>query len=395
MKQTVVVAFGGVSPEHEVSVITAAQVMHALDVARYTVVPLYITKAGAWLTGDMLRNLSAFQDLKQLERSCTACHLRIGDNGRVVLQENTAGGLFSKPASYAVDVVIPAFHGADGENGAFQGMCESWNIPYTGSGVMASALGMDKPAAKKMAESAGIPVVPSVSFFEEDWVKDSESLRTAIDKLPYPLFVKPARLGSSIGVMRVDTPAALTDTIETAFRYDPKVLVEQGITPLMEINCAVLGTPESAIPSVCEQPVNKGDLLSFEDKYLGERGSGKGMASLDRLIPAPIADALRDRIQDLAVRLFKTLNCSGVARLDFLVNTATGDVFFNEINTIPGSFSFYLWDKTGIGFPALLERMIGIAHVQHRNKNGRVRSYETNLLSKKAATGIKGLKFKK
>jgi D-alanine-D-alanine ligase len=395
MKSTVLVAFGGASPEHEVSVITAVQVMNALDAAKYDVIPLYVTKAGRWLTGAHLTDLKSYQDLKKIETASPGCHLRFDETGRVVLAENAAPGLFSKPKSWPVDVVVPAFHGADGENGSFQGLFESFNLAYTGSGVMASSLGMDKSAAKMMAASVGIPVVPSVTFFEADWVKDSAAILKDIAALPYPLFVKPVHLGSSIGVMRVDDPAKLSDTIETAFRYDPKVLVERGITPLMEINCAVLGSPEEAIPSVCEQPVNKGDLLSFEDKYLGERGSGKGMASLDRLIPAPIPDALRDQIQDLAVKLFKTLNCSGVARLDFLVKTDTNEVFFNEINTIPGSFSFYLWDKTGIPFNALLDRMIELARKQHRNKTGRVRSYETNLLSKKSAGGIKGLKFKK
>lgn len=395
MKINVLVAYGGASPEHEVSVITAIQVMSALDESRYEVIPLYISKAGHWFTGAVLKDLKNYQNLKVLESAAMPCHLRYNAEGRVVLSENAAKGLFAKTVSVPVDVVIPAFHGADGENGSFQGLFEAFNLPYTGSGVMASSIGMDKSISKTMAASAGIPVVPSVTFFEADWVKDSAAIKAKIAALPYPLFVKPVHLGSSIGVMRVDTPEKLDDTIETAFRYDPKVLVEQGITPLKEINCSVLGSPEEAIASVCEQPVNKGDLLSFEDKYLNERGSGKGMASLDRLIPAPIEDSLRDRIQAMAVLLFKTLNCSGVARLDFLVKTDTGEVFFNEINTIPGSLSFYLWDKTGVPFPQLLDRMIDIARVQHRNKTGRVRSYETNLLSKKSAGGIKGLKFKK
>jgi D-alanine-D-alanine ligase len=207
--------------------------------------------------------------------------------------------------------------------------------------------------------------------------------------------VKPLSLGSSIGITKVTEPELLDDAIELAFRYDGRVIIEKAIEPLLEINCSVMGNATTARASVCEQPRGKNESLSYEDKYLSEPGSTKGMASADRIIPAPISEPLTKEIQDLAVAVFRALRASGLARLDFLVQPETGKVYFNEINTIPGSFSFYLWQHSGMSFEVLLNQLIDIALDERRRKNGRIRSYETNLLSKKAATGIKGMKLRK
>lgn len=392
MYQHVLVAFGGVSPEHEVSVITAIQAASALKDSGLSLTPLYVSKSGRFLTGPQLLELESYKDLKTLEQQAVPCAFQTDALGRTVLSETRKGGLFSKPKVWPVDVVLVAFHGSEGENGAFQGLCEQYNLPYTGSGVMASSVGMDKRAAKVHAAACGVPVVEGLDFTEAEWAAGSEALLEKILALDTTVVVKPLRLGSSIGVEVVSGRDAIVRAVETGFRYDAHLLIEKAVRPLREVNCSVLGNAADAQASVCEQPKGSAELLSFQDKYMGD--SGKGMASASRIIPAPIPEALTEAIQQASLRLFRELDASGVARFDFLVNDETGQFYFNEINTIPGSFSFYLWDKTGIGFPQLMKKLLDIALARHREKNGRVRSYETNLLSTKAVKGIKGLKGK-
>lgn len=387
-----VVAFGGSSPEHEVSVLTAMQVLSALEESEFQLIPLYITKSGKWLTGEVLKDLSNFKDLKQLENDAESCAFVKDEIGRTILKEQNSGGLFSKPKSWPVYAVVCAFHGSEGENGAFQGVCEMFNVPYTGSGVLGSSVGMDKVKAKQLCEANSIPVTSSLDFYESDWEQHQDTILDESEHLGFPLVVKPANLGSSIGVKKVGDKEELIEAVEVAFRYDAHLLVEVAIQPLMEINCSVLGTAEHCRASVCERPLGSTETLSFEDKYQSGGGADKGMASADRVIPADISEELTDTIRSMAVHTFKTFDAAGVARLDFLVNADTEEVYFNEINTIPGSFSFYLWDKSDITFRQLMEELIEIGLKRHQAKNGRIRSYDTNLLSEKAAKGIKGLK---
>ncbi|MFA5668713.1 MAG: D-alanine--D-alanine ligase family protein [Balneolaceae bacterium] len=387
-----IVAFGGVSPEHEVSVLSAMQAIAALKHSGYSLIPLYISKAGKWFTGDALLDLSTYKDLNELEKVAQPCAFVTDEIGRAHLNEQFVKGLFAKPKSWPVYAVLCAFHGSDGENGSFQGVCESFNIPYTGSGVLASSVGMDKVKAKQLCVANDIPVTDSLDFYESNWETDQDTILKEAEIIGYPLIVKPASLGSSIGVSKVETRDELIEAIEVAFRYDANLLVEEAIHPLMEINCSVLGTYDNCTASVCEKPLGASATLSFEDKYQSGGGAEKGMASADRVIPADISAELTEEIRDLAVRTFKTFDAAGVARLDFLVNADTSKVYFNEINTIPGSFSFYLWEKSDINFTQLMERLIDIAIKRHQAKNGRVRSYSTNLLNEKAVKGIKGLK---
>lgn len=390
--KNLVVAFGGVSPEHEVSVLTAMQVMSSLEDSSYQIVPLYITKSGRWLTGEILKDLSEYKELNKLERAASSCAFVKDEIGRTLLKEQDKSGLFSKPQAFPVYAVVCAFHGSEGENGSFQGICEMFNVPYTGSGVLGSSVGMDKVKAKQLCEANNIPVTSSLDFYESDWEAHQETILEEAELLGFPLVVKPANLGSSIGVKKVENKNELLEAIETAFRYDAHLLIEVGIQPLMEINCAVLGTAENCRASVCERPLGNTETLSFEDKYQSGGSSEKGMASADRIIPADISSELTDHIRSLSVHIFKTFDASGVARLDFLINSDTKDVYFNEINTIPGSFSFYLWEKSDLTFTQLMEELIQIGIKKHQAKNGRIRSYDTNLLSEKAAKGIKGLK---
>lgn len=389
--KNIVVAFGGVSPEHEVSVLSAMQVIAALEDSRYDLISLYITKSGRWLTGKPLLDLENYQDLDSLIEKASPCTFTHNELGKPVLQE-TESGWFKSSESYAIHTVIPAFHGSEGENGSFQGTCEMYNIPYAGSGVFASSLGMDKVKAKELCRAHNIPVVDGIDFYEQEWTEKKEEIIEKAEQLDYPLIIKPVTLGSSIGVNRAENQDELIEAVEITFRFDNNLMIEKAVTPLLEVNCSILGTPEEMQHSVCERPLGQDETLSFEDKYQNEEGSQKGMASADRRIPADISDELTQQIQSLSRKVFSLFRASGVARLDFLINGNTKEVYFNEINTIPGSFSFYLWEESEMDMQDLMIKLIDIAVDQHQRKIGRIRSYETNLLSEKAVKGIKGLK---
>jgi D-alanine-D-alanine ligase len=393
--KNIIVAFGGASPEHEVSVLSAMQVIASLKETNFNLVPLYITKSGRWLTGEPLLDIENFQDLDKLRQQATRCTLSHDDLGKPVLLETEKKGLFSSPKNHSIHAVIPAFHGSEGEDGSFQGTCEMYNIPYAGSGVFASSLGMDKVKAKEICRVHEIPIVDGFDFFESEWEDNQKSVLDFADQLGFPIIVKPVTLGSSIGVAKAEGSIELIEAVETAFRYDNNLMIEKAVSPLIEINCSVLGTPEEQQTSVCERPLAQEETLSFEDKYQSEDGSQKGMASADRVIPADISDELTQKIQTLSKQIFKLFRASGVARLDFLLHAETKDIYFNEINTIPGSFSFYLWEESGMNMRELMLKLIDIAVEQHQKKTGRVRSYDTNLLNEKAVKGIKGLKGKK
>ncbi len=386
-----VVAFGGVSPEHEVSILTAMQVMSTLLDSKYTILPLYISKSGQWLTGDILKDLKQYGDLDSLIQQASPCYFSRDQLGRVVL-EYAKKGLFSKPIQKPVYAIVVSFHGGAGENGSFQGICEQYNLPYTGSGVLASSLGMNKVKAKQLCEANHIPVTSSLNFYEEDWDCHNDTILKEVEQLGYPVIVKPSSLGSSIGVKKVESQSALIRAVETAFRYDAQILIEEAVTPLIEINCAVLGTPESSISSVCERPLGSNEALSFADKYQRGGAAEKGMASADRVIPADISEELNQNIRALSKQIFRIFQATGVARIDYLVQKDTQKVYFNEINTIPGSFSYYLWEYSKLNFNDLLDQLIETAITVHQQKNGRILHYETNLLNDKAATGLKGSK---
>ena len=404
------VIFGGVSPEHEVSVISSLQAAAHFDPDRYRPVPLYIAKDGAWYTGERLLDVEVYRDLDRLRAEATPVSLDLASNGMLDLVETRTSGLALRaPRHFRIDVAFLGLHGGEGENGGLQGLCETVNVPYTGSGIFGSALGIDKVLSKRLCRDADVPVVPFVAFRESDWGGCEEAwLDRCEEELGYPVIVKPARLGSSIGIAKAAGRPALDAAIEEALRYDDKIVVEHAVERLREINCAVLGDPDAAEASVLEEPVrSQGEaLLTYQEKYMrgdgdgtkgGRRGSKQaertgGMASLDRVIPAPLPDEKTQEIRDLAVRVFQLFECAGVARIDFMIDEATDQVYFNEINTIPGSFSFYLWEPSGVPFQELTHRMIEIARVRHRRKNGRIRSYDVNLLSERSLSGLKGAK---
>ncbi len=394
------VFFGGQSPEHEVSVITGLQVVAALDPSRFEVTPVYVTKDGHWYIGSQLGDIKQYAAIPSLVEKVTEVSVASGP-GRTLALVGRKMSFLGAPKEILLDVAFLAFHGGSGENGAVQGLCETFNVPFTGSGIAASAIGMDKVLSKKMCQMVGVPIVEWVEVWEFDWRgKEAANLAEIADKIGFPAIVKPVRLGSSIGIAKVKDVTELDNAIEEAFRYDASVLIEKCIPNLREINCSVLGGGVECQVSVLEEPVSGEGVLSFKDKYMRDGSSAKsggakteraaGMASLDRLIPAPISQELGDEIGNLAIKVFKALNCSGVVRIDFLMDDATQNVWFNEINTIPGSFSFYLWQPTGIPFDSLVEKLIDLAISSFENRSGRVRSYEVNLLASRSAGGLKG-----
>jgi D-alanine-D-alanine ligase len=404
------VALGGVAPEHEVSVISALQAAAALDRDRYNPVPLYIAKDGTWYTGRALLNVDRYADLDALLEEATPVALRPTPHGRLDLLEDRDAGAFERfaypPRRIPVHVMLLGLHGGPGEDGGIQGLCETVNVPYTSTGVFGSALGMDKVMAKRVCRQADIPVVDFVSLREQRWAySEEERLDECEDAIGYPMVVKPARCGSSIGIARAGTREELDAAIEDAFRYDDKVIVERAVTALREINCSVLGDQHDATPSVLEEPKPSDDeeVLTFQDKYMREEGAGAkegrgakaageapgGMAGQDRIVPARLSDERTEKIQNLAVRLFHLFECAGVVRIDFMIDEATDTLYFNEINTIPGSFSFYLWEPSGVPFDALVDRLVQIARRRHREQNGRVQTYDVNLLSEKSLKGLK------
>ena len=405
---TVGVVLGGVAPEHEVSIISALQAAAALDRSRYRPIPLYIAKDGTWYTGDALLDVETYRDLDRLRAQATPVALHPNRHGTLRIVEVPAASRWERmrhtPLRATIDVMLLGLHGGPGEDGSIQGLCEAMGVPYTGSGVVGSAIGIDKVLSKELCRLHDIPVVDFVALRESEWAHhEDEQLDRCIDMLGLPLIVKPARCGSSIGIDRADTRAELDAAIEDAFRYDSKVIVEEAVTALREINCSVLGTPAEAEASVLEEPVpsSEEEVLSFQDKYMREDDAGssgakargpEGMASLDRIIPAELDSGRTAAIQEQAVRIFQLFECAGVARIDFMMDRNTGAVYFNEINTIPGSFSFYLWEPSGVPFDRLMHRMIQAAQQRFSEASGRIRTYDVNLLSERSLSGFKGSK---
>lgn len=392
----VAIIFGGRSPEHEVSIVTAHQVKAALA-ENHDVIPIYITKEGIWLTGDELGELSTFTDgALPSANDYDSVTVEFQANPRFSVLPKRSG-IFKKKSELNIDVVFPAIHGVNGEDGSLQGLLELMNVPYVGAGVIGSSVGMDKIMMKAVLNENGLPIVPYIPFTKHDWNSSSDDIVNIIEeKTVYPVFVKPAISGSSIGVSQAKNTEELRDAIELACRYCRRILVEQGIENGYEINCSVMGT-HTPIASVCEQPITSTEFLSFDDKYIHQNSetdptsddssvadNTSGMAGAQRKIPAPIPDDMTLHIQKLATETFRILDCTGIARIDFLVS-ANGQVYVNEINTIPGSFSFYLWEPDGVSFPDLVSQLVNLAIETNHEKNRLIYSYSTNLLSQTAA----------
>lgn len=389
------VFFGSRTCEHEVSIISAVQLMRAADRQTYDVIPVYISKRGEWFTGDALFDIATYTPFDENRKGIVRVNLDVTAGSGALTRIEHAKGLFGKDKEIVVarlDCVIPVFHGMHGEDGTIQGLLELCNIPYASSGVGASAMGMDKVYMKQYFRGAGFPVLPSCWYLRHAWEKDRTAVLDGIEKeLPYPVFIKPASLGSSIGVAKAKDRASLEEALEVAFEFDRKVLVEQGLNDPLELNCSVLGYNGEAKASEIEMPISGGDLLTFMDKYLGDN-STKGMASLKRLLPAPIEPELRDKLQQLSVDIFNDMDCKGVVRIDYMFDKDTGNLYITEINTIPGSLAFYLWEACAVPYSNLIDEMVRCAMEAQQDKDNSNYAYTSDILNNISLGGKAGMK---
>lgn len=389
MKTTVGVFFGGRSTEHEISVISANQAMAAIDREKYDVVPVYITKQGKWYTGDALTDVKNYRDIKSLLEKCTEVHMRpiYGDYN---LYRSRAAGMFGNKGPVATfDVVLPVLHGSNGEDGIFEGVLETIGIPYAGCNTLASANGMDKITMKMILQACGVPVVDYVWFTDKQWFSQRDALIAEIEsKLGYPVIVKPANLGSSVGIGRAAERSQLVERINDAERYSTRIIVEHMVDQLQEINCAVLGDCDDFVTSVLEEPIKSGEILSYTDKYMGGTKGSKGMQSAQKRIPADLPEDETKRIQQLAGETFRVLSCHGASRVDMIIDRTNRNIYVNEINTIPGSLSFYMWEASGIPFTELMDRLIRLALKRKREAESKTVSYDQNIFA--MGGGVKG-----
>ena len=391
------VFFGGPSVEHEVSVITAMQAIQAMDPQRYEVIPVYTTKSGELYTGAHLAQLESYRNIPEALKQAQKVVLQ--KEGKDVVLMLAKQKRFGSSIVTALDVALPIYHGTGGEDGVMQAHFERLGLPYTGPDVTSSAIGMDKWASKAMFKLHGVPCVEGVKVTQSQYFTDPEAAAQTIEKaVGYPAIIKPYNLGSSVGIHKCRDRASLLEGLEDAFLYSQAVLAERAVQNLREINCAVLGDDDEARASVCEEPLNATDILTYADKYQSggksakggsKSGGSEGMRSLARVVPADLPEETTRRVQKLAVQAFRAIGACGCSRIDFLMDSQTGELFANEINTIPGSLAFYLWEKTDLPFPALMDELVRLALKRQRQKGLLHTSFETNLLQNAKLGGAK------
>ena len=399
MKTNVAVFFGGRSVEHEISVISALQAINAFNKDKYEIIPIYISKQGRWYTGPQLLDIRNYRDMNALTAASEEVYMRPEYGDYNVYKANPGGGLFSKknPVVTTLHAAIPVLHGTHGEDGIFEGVLETIGIPFAGCDTLSSANGMDKITMKMILKSEGIPVVNYVWFTDYQWQQNHEVWLDKVEKeLGYPVIVKPANLGSSVGISKASDRAALTEAIDNATKFAERIIVEHMVEQLKEINCSVLGDADEHQSSVCEEPIKSGDFLSYEDKYMGGTKTDAGMQSSDKRIPADLPEAVSEKIRHIAGETFRVLSCHGVSRVDVMIDEKDGAIYVNEINTIPGSLSFYLWEASGISFEQLMDRLVQLALKRKRLQDRKTFTYDSNIFALgggvKGAKGAKGAK---
>lgn len=404
MKIRAGVFFGGKSVEHEVSVISAMQTIAALDREKYEVVPVYITKDNAFYTGEHLGSMETWRDIPAaIQAAQQVVPAFVG--GRSVLLRWPAPRFGAREVC-ALDVAIPVVHGTGVEDGALQGFFEYLGVPYTGCDVASSAAGMDKWMMKCLFRAAGLPVADGVRLTAGQFYADPQGQLARVEAaLGWPVIVKPVNLGSSVGIGKARSRAELEQKITDALTYAPVVLCEKAVQNLREINCAVLGDRDGVRASVCEEPLNATDFLTYADKYqsgggkqgakgapAGAKTGGAGMQSLSRRVPAELSPELSAQAQELAKNAFLAVDASGMSRIDLLLDDADKTLYVNEINTIPGSLAFYLWEASGLHFSELLDEMIALALKRSREQSALTHSFDVNLLASAQLGGKSGAK---
>lgn len=394
MKTNVAVFFGGRSVEHEISIISAVQAMSNFDREKYNIIPVYMTKQSVFYSGEKLLDIDCFRCGTYEKDGFPVTFVVKSDKVVMISLEK---GLFKKNTETVIDVAFPIVHGTNSEDGSIQGFLETLNLPYVGCDVMSSALGMDKVLFKNVLLDRNIPTLRCVDFGARDWALKSDEIVERIEKeIGLPLIVKPANLGSSVGISKVESKAELRNAIDVACSFADRVLVEHAVSKLREINCSVLGERDNCSASALEEPIMHDKILSYDDKYRANSGKSgsKGMASLSRKLPADLNENKAEEIKNIAIETFKAIGASGVVRIDFLLDGDQDDkVYVNEINTIPGSLSFYLWEATGVKYPELIDKLISLAFKRQRDRKNTMFTIDTNILNE-SSFGAKGSKGK-
>ncbi len=398
MKLNVAVFFGGESVEHEVSIISAHQAIAAFNKDKYNIIPIYVSKERKLYYSEKLNDMNFFKNLNTVVSESTQVTLVSIDNKVTIIPVKHS--LFQKKELGTIDVAIPVMHGTNGEDGTIQGYLEMLKIPYAGCDLIAAAVGQDKVLQKNILHDNGLPITNWFYAYENELDEHPEELLKKAHKLIYPVILKPACTGSSIGISIAHNDEEFLQCFAEAREFDNKVIVEKVVKPMREINCSVLGDYSDAKASVLEEvgKDNNEEILSFSKKYQGGSksskgtGSSKGMASTARIVPAPLTDEQTAYIQNLAISTFKALGSSGVCRIDFMMDAETKKVYVNEINTIPGSLAFYLWEATGVSFEKLMDKLVELALERERRRSRMTFSYSTNLLETYSESGAKGSK---
>lgn len=398
MKIKLAVLFGGRSVEHEVSVISALQAMENLNSEKYEIIPVYIGKNGEMFTGEFLRDPDEYKNIPALLKKSIAVNFVLRD-GKTVLERKNKKAFASNDIT-EVEIAFPIVHGTNVEDGVLQGFLKTVGLPFVGCDVLSSAVGMDKYVMKAMLKDGGFPVLDCVRLRRSAYVDRDKCVELVEHKLDYPVIVKPVNLGSSVGISKANDRDGLYKSLDEAFTYADTVIVERAVVKLREINCSVVGDVDDAEASECEEPFMCDEILSYKDKYMGgskgsKSGGSKGMASLARKVPADLTPEMREKIRTLAVEAFKHLGCSGISRIDFMIDEADGSLYINEFNTIPGSLAFYLWKPVGVEYTKLLDKLISIALKRNRNESEITYSFDSNILSMGALKGSKGSKGSK
>lgn len=386
MKIKVGIIFGGESVEHEVSIISAIQAINNIDKEKYDVVPIYISKNKVWYTGSKIGDIKEYKDIDALIKKSTSVTLCKKDNEFCLI--NTKGIL--NKVIEKIDVAFPIVHGQNVEDGTLSGYLSTIGIPTVGPNVLSASVGQDKVVIKQILKSENIPVVDYVWFYDTDYMNEKEKYLKEIKKLGYPVVVKPAHLGSSVGINFVKSEKLIEDAINEAITYDTKIIIEKAVDNLIEVNCSVLGNYENQQVSMIEEVITDNSILTYSDKYVNGGGKSKGMASTNRIIPANIDKKLYKEIEGTSLKVFKVLNLSGVCRIDYLINKETNEYYVNEPNTIPGSLAFYLWEPLGKKYKELLDNLITLAIKEYKNKQKKNYCFDTNIL--KNFNGLKGSK---
>ena len=403
MKIKIGVFFGGKSVEHEVSVITAIQAIENIDKNKYDVIPIYITKDNKMYCGNFIGDIKQYKNIENLLHISSQVTLAQRDDKVILLKCNKK---FYESSVYDyIDIAFPIVHGTNVEDGTLQGYLKMFNIPYVGCDVISSAVGMDKYVCKCLLKENDIPVLNCKCFTLKDYNENLDNIIEEVEKdIPYPVIVKPVNLGSSVGIQIAKTQEELKEAIEEAFCYSKKILVERAIKNLKEINCSVVGDYEYAEASECEEPIKTDEILSFNDKYISggkklgankfgiKADTSKSMNAGVLKLPADISPDVKKRIQELSIKTFKVLGCTGVIRIDFMIDEDTNSIYVNEVNTIPGSLSFHLWRATNLNYTELLDKLIDLSLKRNREEKNITYSFDSNILSGYSSNGLKGTK---